>query len=305
MESKSKKQISISFHCLFYLLQMTYARKLVRIIATLILSSLIIIIFRLFFKGNGQTFTGESLFGFRSINGHEGIERAYSNKRLGLVSIHSAPWYASEGSWSNWTISNHKQYCKKHGYSNYIENGLSDKRGAEWSKISSLLRHMEDDKHDWFWAIDVDIMITNGSIKAETFLDDNYELVYQRDWNWFNAGSFFIKNSEWSKEYLRKVLQVKKPRPHFFKEQAALYNVLDDTPGFHDKVKWMPQRAFNSYPEISCTSNLNADQMEKCLYQNGDFLIHFASGLAHSVMFPQTLIEFYNNATGLQGITIP
>jgi mannan polymerase II complex MNN10 subunit len=232
-------------------------------------------------------------------------DREYSNKRLGLVSIHTEPWYASQGGWSNWTISNHKNYCKKHGYNNYIESGKLDERGPEWSKINSLLRHMEDDKNEWFWAIDIDILIMNNSIKAEIFLDDKYELVFQRDWNWFNAGSFFIKNSEWSKEYLRKVLAVKNPRPDFFKEQAALYNVLDDNPGFHDKVKWMPQRAFNSYPEISCTSNLNAEQMEKCLYQNGDFLIHFASGLAHSVMFPQTLIEFYNNATGLESITIP
>jgi mannan polymerase II complex MNN10 subunit len=164
---------------------------------------------------------------------------------------------------------------------------------------------MEDDKHDWFWAIDVDIMIANGTIKAESFLDDKYELVFQRDWNWFNAGSFFIKNSEWSKQYLRKVLAVEHPNPDFFKEQAALHNVLDNNPGFHDKVKWMPQRAFNAYPEISCTSNLNYEQMEKCRYQNGDFLIHFASPLAHSVLFPHTLIEFYNNATGLDGITIP
>lgn len=149
-------------------------------------------------------------------------ERSNSYKRLALLSIHTPPWYKFEGGWTNWTISNHKKYTKKYGYANYIENGKSDPREEVWSKISALLRHMEDDKHDWYWAIDLDILIMNGDYKIEEILDDQYDLIFTRDWNWFNAGSFFIKNSEWSKKYLRKVLDVQNPVPNFFKEQAAL-----------------------------------------------------------------------------------
>lgn len=55
---------------------------------------------------------------------------------------------------------------------------------------------MENDKHEWFWALDMDSLIMNASIKAENYLDDKYDLIVVKDCNGFNAGSFFIKNSE-------------------------------------------------------------------------------------------------------------
>lgn len=76
-------------------------------------------------------------------------EMAYSRKRLGILSIHTPPYYKT---WANWTIANRKKYSKKHGYGMYIENGKSDVREPVWSKIQALLRHMEDDRHDWFWV---------------------------------------------------------------------------------------------------------------------------------------------------------
>ena len=72
--------------------------------------------------------------------------KEYSHRRLGIVTINTPPHYPT---WSNWTIYNHKQYAKKHGYGMYIENGKSDPRSPVWSKITALLRHMEDDRHDW------------------------------------------------------------------------------------------------------------------------------------------------------------
>jgi galactosyl transferase GMA12/MNN10 family len=65
-------------------------------------------------------------------------------------------------------------------------------------------------------------MFMNGSIKAEDFLDDRYEMIVNNDWNWFNAGSFFIKNSEWSRNFLQMVVNVTKPDPDYFLEQAAI-----------------------------------------------------------------------------------
>lgn len=146
--------------------------------------------------------------------------RRISRQRLGILTIHTPPYYKT---WANWTINNHHKYAKKHGYGMYIENGKSDLRKPVWSKIMALLRHMEDDRHDWYWAFDLDTMIMNATVRAEDLLDDSYDLIFQRDWNWFNAGSFFIKNSEWSKNYLRQVLNVTKPDPAYFEEQAALY----------------------------------------------------------------------------------
>ena len=63
-------------------------------------------------------------------------------------------------------------------------------------KITALIKHMKNDKHDWYWALDIDTLIMNGSIKAEDHVDDDYDFVGSKDCNGFNAGSFFIKNSQ-------------------------------------------------------------------------------------------------------------
>jgi hypothetical protein len=121
--------------------------------------------------------------------------RQYSNKRVGILSIHAGAGY----NWASIAIDNHKRYAKKHGYAYYIENGKGalddvnkvDSRPAVWSKLSALLRHMADDKHDWYWALDMDTLFMNTTIKAEDMLDDNYDLVVNNDCNMFNGTYIF------------------------------------------------------------------------------------------------------------------
>lgn len=94
------------------------------------------------------------------------------------------------------------RYGKKYNYPVYIENGKADDRSPVWSKMTALIRHFEDDKHDWYWALDLDALVINATIRAESFLDDKYDLILTKDCNGFNAGSFFVKNTEWSKAFL-------------------------------------------------------------------------------------------------------
>jgi galactosyl transferase GMA12/MNN10 family len=88
---------------------------------------------------------------------------------------------------------------------------------------------MEDDHHEWFWALDLDTMIMNGHFRAETLLDNNYDMIVQKDCHWFNAGSFFIRNSKWSRRFLQQVANVTKPDPEFFMEQAAIMVSIKST----------------------------------------------------------------------------
>lgn len=124
-------------------------------------------------------------------------------KRLAILQIHTPPFYKT---WANITIDNKRKYVQKHGYGLYVEHGKLDPRHPVWSKIAALLRHMEEDRHEWFWALDLDTLIMNGDKKATDLLDDDFDMIINRDCNWFNAGSFMIKNSEWSKNYLRQGL---------------------------------------------------------------------------------------------------
>jgi hypothetical protein len=52
---------------------------------------------------------------------------------------------------------------------------------------------MADDKHDWFWALDMDTLFLNSSIKAEDLLDDHFDLIVNNDCNMFNGISFLIQ----------------------------------------------------------------------------------------------------------------
>lgn len=128
-------------------------------------------------------------------------KRKLRNKRLAIFTVHTPPYYSS---WAKIAVNNHKTYADKYGYAHYVDHGKSDPRHSAWSKISSLLRHMEEDDHEWFWALDLDTLVMNGNILAEDLIDDDFDLVLNRDCNWFNAGSFLIKNSNWSRNFMKK-----------------------------------------------------------------------------------------------------
>jgi mannan polymerase II complex MNN10 subunit len=162
---------------------------------------------------------------------------------------------------------------------------------------------MEEDDHEWFWALDLDALITNGDAKATDLLDDKYDLVVTRDCNWFNAGSFFIKNSEWSKNFLRQgtvvdiVLNVTNPSPDFFREQAAIMNVKDANPGYDSHFKWIPQKQMNAYSDYPGICN-KAHEKDHPVWESGDLVLHFP-GHSSASWFHDFLKEWNAKVIGL------
>ncbi|KAI8903724.1 hypothetical protein EDD86DRAFT_214074 [Gorgonomyces haynaldii] len=221
----------------------------------------------------------------------EALDKKQGAKRLGIVTIHTPPYY----SWANLSIPNKKKYAKKHGYGLYIEHGKSDERHPVWSKLTSLLQHMEEDKHEWFWALDIDALIINGNKKATDVLDDNYDLIVQSDCNMFNAGSFMIKNSEWSKEYLKRVLKIEKPTIEGLREQSAMMDVYHQDEETKRHFKWVQQRdlnAYRDYPSFCDQTRISG------IYEEGDLVIHFP-GHSGWDQFPGILKEWLAKETGL------
>ena len=144
----------------------------------------------------------------------------------------------------------------------------------------------------------MDTLFMNGNKKAQDILDDQFDMIVSDDCNMFNAGSFFIKNSEWSKQYLREVLNVTAPVPEWAQEQSALMNVKDEK-SYHEHFKWVDQRDINSYPNNICPSEKPSNE-----YQHGDLLLHFAN---HSWRgdWLEILFKYYYKTTGLENIFIP
>ena len=90
------------------------------------------------------------------------------------------------------------------------------------------------------------------------------------DFNGINSGVFFIKNCEWSYQFLINVYSRTDCISAIWPEQIAIASELQK-PTFGSLAKIFPQRVFNSYPEELF------HRSPVCTYQPGDFLIHFAS----------------------------
>jgi mannan polymerase II complex MNN10 subunit len=165
------------------------------------------------------------------------------------------------------TVPTFKNYCEKHGY-DYIEvTNCNCGRHPVWEKILLLKERL--DKYDYLFWCDCDAIITNSSIKLETFVS-NQDLVIAYDLFGLNAGLFLIRNSEWSRNYLKQVWNICGTAPFnkdYGGDQAAM-NYLTRGEDLH--VKIVSQRLFNSYKN----SFYNRPYDEKVDWQPGDFILH-------------------------------
>lgn len=162
-------------------------------------------------------------------------------------------------------------YCQKHGYDFiYSEESQDPTRHIYWSKIPFMLKTLENPSYKWVVWMDADTLIMNTDIPLEDLIDDNYEFIISKDWNGINAGIFFSKNSDWSKEFLNSVYARTDCLNTNFPEQNAISSELEK-PEFGCAAKIVPQRLINAYP-----SETHWPSLITC-YQSGDFLLHFAS----------------------------
>lgn len=162
-------------------------------------------------------------------------------------------------------------YCQKHGYDFIYSEELQDpSRDIYWSKIPLMQKTLENSSYKWVVWMDADTVIMNTDIPLEDLIDDKYEFIIGKDWNGINAGVFFNKNSEWSHSFLRDVYERTDCLETIWPEQIAMASELAKSK-YAGGAKIVPQRLFNSYaPDIHRSSLLTG-------YQQGDFLIHFAS----------------------------
>jgi len=181
-------------------------------------------------------------------------------------------------------VENKHAYCRQHGYDYiYCEETLDPSRHPAWSKILLVLKAFENSTYQWVVWLDADTLIMNQDIPLEDLIDERYHFIISKssnghesskDWNRINSGVFFIKNCDWSRQFLTQAYAhtefLSPPWSYLpFHEQSALIAELKK-PEFLVHSKIVPQRFFNSFP-IETMSRLEAT------YQSGDFLIHFAA----------------------------
>lgn len=106
----------------------------------------------------------------------------------------------------------------------------------------------------WF---DADTVIVNPHIRLETFLPpadqilDTSHLLLTENWDGINAGVFPIRVSSWSINLLSAWASYSSIHPDeflYFRDQTALWHLLDQNQHFKSNYSIVPHRWFNSFP---------------------------------------------------------
>lgn len=171
---------------------------------------------------------------------------------------------------------NKKEYCERHGYLGINWNSGFDQSIPGGFERCRLIRELMIDRPDveWVWWTGCDAMITNHTIKIEDKIVPDCDLIIATDCNEINNDSFLIKNSDWSKNWLKEIREsYPKYKNAIYLEQSAM---IDSVPANRDHIKIVPQRHLNAYmnelyPHQSRNDLLGNDGT----WQKGDWLVHW------------------------------
>lgn len=205
------------------------------------------------------------------------------NNRIAMVTV-STP---NRHNFSRYSIESFKKYAERWGYAFYLyQETLEPSRPVPWSKIKAVSNLLVDSRYDWVVWIDDDIYITNPNIRLEYFIkkcspQTNCILSSHKEFNQqyidVNSGLFFIKNTQWSKDFLQHVWDIGNYRYNqatgSFWEQSAISELLG-TPEYKDSVciAKLPARTIQSF----ITLVRKGDMGDYGQWQPGDFAAHLA-----------------------------
>ena len=185
---------------------------------------------------------------------------------------------------------NQRVYARRHGYG-YVkfDRSLDPSRPEEWSKIKALLEVLNDTNPCWLLWIDDDIIITDPQ-KPLTYFTDKYghgkDLIIARDAEYqrgvpFNNGIFLLRNSPWSREFLKNVWQEGPKRSYLVRgksllEQQTMTDLINENALDAAKSIIINQREINSF--LRSPFQYPNDPPES-KWQPGDFAAH-VTGMA-------------------------
>jgi len=169
------------------------------------------------------------------------------------------------------------EYCRHWGCK-VILDGITDKtREPYWSKIKTIQRAMElHPDIEWFWWLDADTIITSPHKSvAQIALDPvanltQKHMVLSKDCNELNAGSFLLRNSEWSRLFLAALYLPDFERAFLYPEQGVINYYYDEMQAARSYIEVIPQRLINSYFYFACGSD------PLSVAQDDDLVVHIA-----------------------------
>ena len=186
----------------------------------------------------------------------------------------------------------HDKYANTNGYSyRYALHNQVPNRAPVWNKMI-LIQQAFDLGYEWVWWVDSDSLFLNMNLRVEDHILAHAEsqrrdrgesihaldFIASHDCSGYNAGSFLLRNTPWSRQFLKRVFELDMTLPHdaYYHEQSAMAYVISHFPEFAaDHVEWVPQRLVNAYGTGPCGYQ----------YQDGDVLAHFPGTKTRIPMF--------------------
>lgn len=144
------------------------------------------------------------------------------------------------------------EYCKKHNYTHLVGRGPYSNPALYYAVqrihlLYDVLFHTENPP-DYVWVLNIQSVITNHNIPFLSLVenDKEHDFWVSKDCHATNMGSFIVRRSEWTKEWLGFIAREAPYVKHDWHEQAVV--VLNEFDlRFKDKIGILPQNAINSY----------------------------------------------------------
>ena len=162
--------------------------------------------------------------------------------------------------------------------------------GHAWmNKLLAVETAMSSEDSDWVMWVDCDAYFMNKHFDINNFLSQvpkEKQLIISEDANHLNSAVFLLRNTEWSRHFLKNVRNLlTAPSPFSFRDNAyheqspLMYLVLvpsvfdgANPDGYAKEVLIVDQKMMNAYPvEIAHRSSF----MQHAMYEPGDWIISF------------------------------
>lgn len=112
-----------------------------------------------------------------------------------------------------------------------------------WQKTAWVRDVMEENPHDFYWVLDLDIYITNNQVDVRSFLDDRHHIYMARDISGhLNCGSYLVRNSVLGRQWLDAIMSM---RESCTSEQDAIIK-LSKAPLWKAATKVLEHPSINS-----------------------------------------------------------
>jgi hypothetical protein len=143
---------------------------------------------------------------------------------------------------------------------------------ASWTKVFDYERLAAS--ADYIWFLDADAYIMSNKSVFDV-IPDGCDLIIDADQNGVNAGSFILRSSAWSLEFMGRVYALRNdtsiPNIATWWENAVFHHLVKE---IKDHLCVVSQKELNAYPETDAYKAGLSESKRPYFWKEGDLVIH-------------------------------